>query len=352
MTTRINLGVIGCGVIGQQHIQHASAAARINLVAIADVREAVARDTAQKFNVPATYTSADALLNDPHVAAVVLALPTAGRTELALRALAAGKHVLIEKPVAMNAGEVHQLLAARGKRTVACCQSRLRHTPSAQAAATFIASDALGEIRLVRCRANKPAGAAPSTPPPVWRLNKALNGGGILVNWGCYDFDYLLGLTGWQLQPRQVLAQTWPVGPAFAEHVAPGSDAETHCAAFIRCAGNAVITFERGEYLPAHGEDAWQIIGTKGALRLPMLPVAKKQILFDEADRQAGVVTRTIWEGHETWDMQHTGVIEDFAAAVLDQRPPLATLEHALVVQQITDAIYASAATGTVVNIP
>ena len=166
------------------------------------MRGAVARDTAQKFNVPATYASAAALLNDPHVAAVVLALPTAGRTELALRALAAGKHVLIEKPVAMNAGEVRQLLAARGQRTVACCQSRLRHTPSAQAATAFIASGALGELRLVRCRANKPAGAAPPAPPPACRLNKALNGGGILVNWGCYDLDYLLGLTGWQLQPR------------------------------------------------------------------------------------------------------------------------------------------------------
>lgn len=349
-TSKVSLGIIGCGVIGNVHLQHAARSSRVRVAAVADVRSEIAHATAEKVQATA-YTDAGQLIADQNVQAVVLALPTAGRTDLALRALAAGKHVLIEKPVAMNAGEVRQLVVARSQLTVACCQSRLRHTPSAKAAAAFIATGALGEIRLVRCRANKPAGPAPTTPPPAWRLNKSLNGGGILVNWGCYDLDYLLGLTGWHLQPRQVLAQAWPISPALAANVAPGSDAETHFAAFIRCAGNTVITFERGEYMPAYAEDAWQIIGSNGSLRLPMLPGENKKLLLDKVDSAKGVVTETLWEGTDSWGDQHAGVLEDFAGAVLDRRPPLTGLEQALVVQQITDAIYASAATGKAVDI-
>jgi len=74
-------------------------------------------------------------------------------------------------------------------------------------------------------RALKGAAAPPQNPPPPWRLSKAMNGGGILVNWGCYDLDYLLGITGWMIEPRLALARTWGVPETFAAYAAPGSDA-------------------------------------------------------------------------------------------------------------------------------
>ena len=69
----------------------------------------------------------------------------------------------------------------------------------------------MGQLRVVRCRALKGAGALPQSPPPPWRLSRAMNGGGILVNWGCYDLNYLLGITGWAIEPRLALARTWGV---------------------------------------------------------------------------------------------------------------------------------------------
>ncbi|NOZ27660.1 MAG: Gfo/Idh/MocA family oxidoreductase [Chloroflexi bacterium] len=347
----VRLGVVGCGVIGRVHLQMATDSPLIDVVAVADLREQAAREAAERFGVGTVYTDADDLFADPQVEAVVLALPARDRTELALRAFAAGKHVLTEKPVAMNAGEVERMIRARGDLVAGCCSSRFRFLPSARAASDLIASGALGDLRVLHCRAVKAAGRPPEMTPPAWRLNRSLNGGGILTNWGCYDLDYLLGITGWSLRPRLVLAQTWTVPPQFESHVAPGSDAETHFAAFIRCEDGTVITLERGEYMAAQTEEAWRVVGTKGSLRLQMTPGQGKAVVHDDTTTEDGVVSRTIWEGDEDYAMTHAGPVQDFAAAIREGRQPETSLERALIVQKITDAIYASAERGVAVEI-
>jgi predicted dehydrogenase len=347
----VKLGVIGCGVIGQKHVQMAAEAPAIDVVAVADLRADVARDVAARFHVATVYNDAEALLADARVEAVVLALPACDRTRLALRAFEQGKHVLTEKPVAMDTSEVRQLIRARGDLIAGCCSSRFHFYESARIATSVIGSGVLGALRFIRCRAIKSASEPPTTPPPVWRLKKALNGGGIMANWGCYDLDYLLGVTGWSLRPTQVQAQTWTVPPALESHVAPGSDAETHVAALIRCVGGPVIMFERGEYVASQTEEVWQITGDRGSLRLRMVPDQPRAILHDEASTERGVVTRTIWEGDEDTYMIFAGPVLDFAAAIRERRQPQTSLERALIVQQITDAIYASAEQGVAIDI-
>lgn len=346
----VRLGIIGCGIIGRTHARMAAASPLLAPVAVADIREEVAQNVAAEFGVPRAYNSVGDLLADSDVEAVVLALPTAGRVEVALQALSAGKHVLVEKPVGMNADEVRRMIAARGDRVAACCSSRMRGLPSAAAATDFISTGALGALRVVRCRALKGAGEPPTNPPPPWRLRRALNGGGITMNWGCYDLDYLLGITGWSLRPRTALAQMWGVPPAFSAYAAPDSDAETHITALITCDDGIVLHFERAEFVAAATDEAWQILGDRGSLRLHMTPQTGKTLLHDEATPR-GVVTHQIWQGDETWGMDHAGVLDDFALAVRGERAPRTSLEHALVVQQITDAMYRSASTGMAVTV-
>jgi predicted dehydrogenase len=264
-------------------------------------------------------------------------------------ALANGKHLLTEKPVAMNAGEVRQLMEAQGDRVVACCSSRCRFTPSAQAAAEVVARGDLGEIRVVHCRAIVPAGEAPKEPRPQWRLRKELNGGGILVNWGCYDLDYLLGLTGWTLKPRTAFAQTWPIPTQLKSHVSPGSDAETHFAALIRCEDGAAISIERGEYTSAREESAWRIVGSKGSLELHMTP-GKKKIIYSRTTEE-GLLSETVWKGEEPWEIIHSGPIDDFSEAVCHHRKPKTGLPESLILQAISDAVYASAQKGQAVEV-
>lgn len=349
----LRIGIIGCGVIGQKHAQAAKATPGVELVAVADVREEAARKVASDHSVPHVFTDARKLIRHRDVDGVVLALTANLRTKLGLAALKAGKHLLTEKPAAMDVAELCKLIAAAeaAGRVAACCSCRHSLLPSAKAAAGVIASGTLGRLRVLRAKATLALGKPPTAPPPVWRVRHDLNAGGIMSNWGCYDLDYLLTVTGWTLRPRTVLAQTWSVGEAFADRVAEGSNAETHVAALIRCEGGSVITLERGEFLPIASETAWQITGERGTLRLNLLPRAGNQVILDEADPATGITTRVVWTGDETWDMAHFNPIADFAAAVHEARDPSSSLAHVLAIQQITSAIYASAATGKAVTI-
>ena len=348
---RLSLGVVGCGVIGRQHQKWAKELPQVELTAVADLREEAARSAAEEFGATRHYSDGNALIDDPNIEAVVLALPTAHRAELALRAFANGKHALIEKPSAMDVAEAERLLEASSGVVAASCSSRFQYFESTRAATEFVATGALGDIRLVHCRGLVGARPRPATPPPAWRLNRAANSGGILVNWGCYDIDYLLSILGWKLEPRVVLAQTWRVPPPLEGHVAEGSDAETHVAAQVLCEGGATLSIERGEYMPCSTENAWQIIGSHGSLRLEMIPGEGKRAVFEAADPEAGLKSETVWQGDEnSWDPLHRGVLENFADAVLNGTPPATGLERWLVIQRIFDAIYASAERGEAVT--
>lgn len=357
----VKYGVIGCGVIGPTHMKAAAASDLLELVAVADIIPERAQKAAAEHNVPRVYGEGHELIADPDIELVVLGLPTCHRRELALAAFAAGKHVLTEKPVAMNACEVDELIAARGDLKAACCSSRYTFITHHAVAAEFIASGALGDLREVYMRSFFPAPPPPDEPKPEWRLKRRLNGGGFLMNWGCYDLDYLLTMTGWQLKPQNIFAQTWQIAPQIQWHIPEGSDAETYYTALARCEGGIMLSLERGEYMPIIGESAWQIIGTKGSLRLTMTGVSApgpqaqqnaanwKQILFDELTEDQGLVSRVLWEGDEDLALVSSGPLTDLAAAIREDREPRTSLEKARVIQRLTDAIYESGASGELI---
>ncbi len=347
----VKLGVIGCGVIGSRHLSIATETEHIELVAAADMVESYRERAAERFNPPRMYTNDVDLLDDENVEAVVLAFPTQFRTEVALRAFERGIHVLIEKPIAMNVEEVNQLIAARGDLVSGCCSSRNRFNKAARLATELITSGGLGELRTVHCRAKIGCGKQPDSPRPDWRLTKSLNGGGILVNWGCYDIDFLLGITGWQLKPKTVFAQTWTVPPVFESHIAPGSDAETHYLALVRCEDGTAITLERGEFMAATSQSDWEIIGSEGALKLNMGDGNPEKVQHSQTTREEGVSTNPLANSDDTEGPHYTDPLADFAAAIRQNRQPITGLEQAIVVQQITDAIYASAESGSAVEI-
>jgi predicted dehydrogenase len=350
--TSVGIGIIGCGAIGQVHLNAAAGFPLINLVAVADLNEELAKQAAEKFKVKSVYRDGEALLADPGVEAVVLAMPTCARLKLVLKAFAKGKHVLTEKPVGMNAREVEEMIFAQGDRVGACSSSRYRFLESAAAATEFLKKERLGELRVVHCRALQGASPRPAKTPPAWRLSQALNGGGILVNWGCYDLDYLLGILSWSLKPRQVLAQTWGLPEHLVSNAAPGSDAETHFTAMVRCEGGVVISLERGEYLPKQSEHLWQIVGSHGALDLAMTLSKENQIVYHHTTSDKGMVSEIIWEGpEEEFELIHHGPIRDFAEAIVHHQPPKTSLKQGLVMQKITDGIYESARKNSLVEL-
>lgn len=349
--TPVRLGLIGCGVIGGHHIRHANESPLVEMVAVADLIEERANAFSDQYGVATRYREGLDLIADPAVEAVILALPANGRFDLALAAFARGLHVIDEKPVAMDAVQAAKLVAARGELVAVCGMSRPRMCETAQRITDFIASGALGEIRVINCRELRMPSGPPTSAPPTWRLRKCENGGGILMNWGCYDLDYVLGITGWKLKPRRVLGKVWTVPDTYESYVAPESEAETHLTALIMCEGGTVINYERGEYMAARPEALWQITGSKASLHLHLTDTRGFTVTVDRADAQRGTVSETLFDPIEEPLDGMRRQLDDFAVAIREGRRPYTGLEEALVVQQITDAIYASSASGEAVEL-
>ncbi len=342
----LNIALIGSGVIAQFHLRALAKLKTARAAAVCDVRPDVAQKTAAEFNVPRWTANAAELLADPGIDAVILALPANLRTALALEAFRHGKHVLTEKPVAMNAAEVRTMIAAQGDRVGAVASSRYHYFASARAATAFLRTGALGPLRTITCRGVNPAGP-PFKNPPAWRLRKDLNGGGIFVNWGCYDLDYLFGLLDFKLTPQFALARTWQAGAPYASYTAPGSDGETHIAALVTFAEGCVLTYERAEFSTLPPDNRWQITGERGTLTLQMLKAKSANIVLTEPDAEKGTRTRVIWEGDESeLTTEHDGVAADFVEAILQKRKPQTSLQNALLFARVADAVYASSATG------
>jgi len=351
MKKPVRIGIVGCGVIAQYHAKALAGWTDAQIVAVADLREEAALRTAADFKVGKVYTDPHTLIADPEVDAVILALPANGRTELGIAAFRAGKHVLTEKPVAMNAQEVGLLMAAQGQRVGACCSSRHRFTETARIAAEFMASGALGKLRHLRCRALCSAAPAREKMPPIWSWSRKLNGGGVLMNWGCYDLDFFLGTVGWSLVPRQVMGSIHGVSPQFVSQLPPGSDAESHAIGFIMFDGNVTMAYERAEFYSGKDEAVWEISGAEGSLELALAPRDGPLLIHRHISMKGDLKEKVLWGGPDSWLDIHNGPVRDFVMAIRENRQPRTNLKQALVVAQISDAIYTSAATGKTVQI-
>ena len=347
----VRLGIVGCGVIGTQHLDLAEKCSLAEVVAIADVVEDRVRAAAERFDISTTYDNDDDLINDEQVDAVVLAMPAGFRTPVALKVLERKKHVLLEKPVARSVEEVEKIMALQGDRVVGCCSSRFVFTGHAEAATRCIASGGLGEIRMVRVRGVQGAPEAPRDNPPAWRQNMEQNGGGVLVNVGIYDLDYMMHVTGWELKPKVVLATWWPAADPMSAYVAPDSDADSHCVGLFLCERGIVFSMERGEFCSTETDNAWEIVGTEGTLYLPVRPQKgiPAAVVLDRFVPGEGVVRETLWEEGQG-DVEND-ILNDFVCAIREGRQPRTDLEQSLVLQKMIDAIYASAKSGKSVSI-
>lgn len=348
----VRIGIIGCGVISKSHLELAAKSSVAKVVAVADIIEERAVGRAQEFGIAKHYDGDESLLRDDNVEAVVLAMPAGVRSTVAVKALKRGKHVLLEKPVARSVKEVKRLMDLRGDLVVGCCSSRYTFTGHARVAAECYATGALGQVRMASIRALRPAFAPPQAPPPTWRQSMDENGGGILVNWSCYELNYILHIMDWQLKPREVLAHWWPTAPRMSAYVAPGSDADAHYTALIRCEDGIVLNMQRAEFCTTPVDQAWQIVGSDASLAMPMVRQDEKTdaVVLHKFVESTGIVSRNLWEAAQGSEDQGN-VLDDFASAIRSGGRPRTDLERALVLQKVTDAIYKSAKSGKSVSI-
>ena len=181
----LGLGLIGCGAFGDFCMTAFSQLDAIRPAAVADVRRDAAERLARKFSIPA-FSDPMTLIACDDVDIIHLATPPSMHCELALAAIAAGKHLLCEKPLATSTNDAEKIVsAAKAARIVAPVNFVLRYNPVSQAVERIVRSGVLGKVlsaQLTNCAGDTPLG------PKHWFWDKSVSGG-IFIEHGVHFFD-------------------------------------------------------------------------------------------------------------------------------------------------------------------
>ena len=199
---KLGIGIIGSGGIAQNaHMPgYAAVPDLCKIVAVADVNADAAKVAAEKFNVKHVFSDYKKLLEMDEVDAVSVCTPNYLHHEPTIKAFQAGKHVLCEKPIAMNAREAAEMVAAgRKAKKKFMVGYNLRFAPTNQLLKKYIDAGDLGEIYFARAQALRRRGI------PGWGvfIDKSKQGGGPLIDIGVHILDLTLWLLG---HPKPVAA--------------------------------------------------------------------------------------------------------------------------------------------------
>jgi len=326
-------GLVGTGAISNKRVGPALVNAQDSqLVAVCDVIKESAQEFASRFGVTQVCHSIDDLLANDEIDAVYLATPIFLHSSQAIEALRAGKHVLVEKPMALSVSEAEQMVqvARETGKTLATAYYR-RFFPKVQRAEQLISDGTLGQVIMVVSTYHTWYDPAPGAPGS-WRAQKARSGGGVLWDMGSHRFDLLLGLFG---MPTQVWAAT--------ETLAHTYEVEDTASVYMKL-GNGAQCVSTWQWSSQTWVDHLAIIGTKG--KIVMEPVDSPSFtLYIGKDRSQ--------ERHDEEiplpDNVHLPMIQNFVDSVSQGVDPVEVGEEGLKVNRILAAIDNSAAKGCIV---
>jgi predicted dehydrogenase len=350
MSEKIRMAVIGCGA-GRFHARSYAAMDDVELVALAGLDEDRCREIAAQNNIPHIYRDTAELLARPDIDGVSIAVPNHLHAPMTIAALEAGKHVLVEKPLATSVAEgeaMAQAAARTGRVLMVVFNYRFRN--DSQLLKRYVEAGNLGEIYFVRAgwlrNQGIPAGAA------GWFTDKSRSGGGCLIDLGVHMLDLSLWAIG---NPRvvSVTAATrsalgprgrgfWP-GRRFAGKVT-AFDVEDFVMAFLRLETGATLLLEvswagytqKGDRFFVH---LW---GDEGGAELDVLNYTDQDTLTfftDLEGARAKIHPQTGGESEEN-------VNSEFVRAIRQGEAVSPTVDEGLRILRIIEAIYRSAAEG------
>jgi predicted dehydrogenase len=230
MSPPVVWGFVGAGGVARRRMLPALRGCReVRLGAVMVRDQARAEALAAEFGVARAYDRVEALLADSELEAVYIATPPDQHAAQVIAAARAGKHVLVEKPMALSVADCDAMLAAAREHAVrlAVCFP-LRHDWGVQQLRATLASGALGELTVLRAQMVKPY----PLPPGSWRADPRQAGGGVLMDLGSHLLDLAV----------------WLGGPLAALHAelatSNGRAVEDTAAVLLRFAGGALGTLE------------------------------------------------------------------------------------------------------------
>ncbi|MEX1117231.1 MAG: Gfo/Idh/MocA family oxidoreductase [Terrimicrobiaceae bacterium] len=270
----VRLGIIGTGGMANVHASQFTKIRGCEVVAACDVDRERAQAFAEKHQIPAVYGDAAALLSQEGLDAVSIVTPDAFHLPVALQCLAAGKHVLCEKPLALNAVDAKKMVTAAKKAGVInMVNFSYRDWSCIQAASASIRRGDIGEIRHVEASylqawlASKVWGDWRTSPAWLWRLSSKHGSKGALGDVGVHIVDFA----------------TFPAGPlrevfcrlkAFAK--APGNrigeyrlDANDSATLNVEFANGALGVIHTSRWVGGNANRLYlKIAGTQGTIEI------------------------------------------------------------------------------------
>jgi predicted dehydrogenase len=252
MSAAVRWGLVSTAPINLHILDAARKSERAEIVAVASRDQARADAYAAEHGLERAYGSYDTLLEDPDIDAAYISLPNGMHVEWALRALEAGKHVLVEKPFSRHGHEVEDAFNRADAAGLVLSEGFMwRHHPQTAKLSALLAEGAVGPLRLVRAAFSFPLererGAGDA------RFDPDLDGGS-LMDVGCYCVSALRLYAG---EPEHVRGAQY-VGPTGVDVVFAGT---------MRHPGDVVSHFDCGFVLPRRQQ--LELIGEDGTILVP-----------------------------------------------------------------------------------
>ncbi len=290
-----------------------------------------------KWNIPRWSTRLADAINDPETDTVVVGLPNYLHKEAVLAAAQAGKAVLCTKPLACNAAEAKEMLDAVEKAGVFNGYLEdLVYTPKTLKSLQSVRNGALGKILWARSRETHPG------PHSDWFWNKALSGGGAMVEMGCHCIEITRNFIGKDVRP--VEAMCW------ADTQVHPIEAEDSAIALVRYENGAIAQIEVSWTFRGGMDLRDEVSGTEGTIWLNHW-LRTGYEMFTAAG-QGGYVSEKA-EGEKGWlfpvgdevgSLGYADMFADMLNAADKGRAPMETFYDGYIVNAIVDACYRSAA--------
>ena len=344
------IGIISAGAISKNHIEGYNRAGA-EVIAICDPLKEAREGRAGEFNIKHVFETADELLSVKEIEAVSICSPNSLHAEQAIKALEAGKHVLTEKPMAMNVTEAENMVkAAKKSGKILMCGHNQRFTPEAQKINEMREQGDFGKVYHAKCAWIRRRGI-----PGLgrWFTTKAKSGGGPLIDIGIHVIDrtwYMIG----KPKPLSVSGVTYNMfGKNIEKYVCTGMwagprdlkgvmDVEDFASVFIRFEGGISMTAEVSWAANRDNEESWSLImGDKsGAL-------VNKDGITLYGERQKCLSTEKIAFDPSEYKDRHAHFIDCLKNGEKCTCPG----EDGLTVQKILNAIYESSGKNTEIKL-
>jgi predicted dehydrogenase len=331
----VRFGIIGCGRVAPRHAQSIQQLSATTLVAVADIKAARAEHFAHDY-AATPYVDYHRLLDRPDIDAVSICVPSGLHTQVAIDAMHAGKHVLVEKPIAITLPDADRMIAtaaATGRRLGVVLQNRYNHPM--QQVRELIDTGKLGRLYLGNAcvRWFRPQSYYEDGWHGTWSMD-----GGALMNQSIHHIDALQ----WFLGPAQSVY-------AYTDTLAHRMEAEDVGVAVIRFASSALATVEGSTLTwPQNLEGSVAIFGEHGSVKIGGTALNRIELwkVDGQLEQEAELLTSQRVDPPSVYGYSHREVLRDFAEAVLCGRDPDTPGPEARKSLALVLAIYESAHTG------